>query len=99
MNPYVILGCSMQSTDTQIREAYLDRVRAFPPDSASSEFHLIQEAYERIRTPEGRAREVMRVDSTGGTLLDAVTDYCRVSDFLIKPMTLRNLQRGILRSL
>ena len=99
MNPYVILGCSIQSTDSEIREAYLERVRAFPPDSASGGFHLIQAAYERIRTPEGRAGEVTRVDATGGTLHDAVSDYCRVSDVLIRPITLRNLQGGILRSL
>ena len=99
MNPYAILGCSMQSSDTEIRQAYLDRVRAFPPDSASGEFRLIREAYERIRTAEGRAQEVTRVDSTGGTLRDAVTDYCRVSEIMIDPVEIQNLRRGILRCL
>ena len=99
MNPYAILGCSMHATDTEIRQAYLDRVRAFPPDSSSAEFRLIREAYERICTAEERARQLISVDSTGGDLSDAVADYCRVSDVMIKPPALSNLQRGILRSL
>ena len=51
-----ILGVESNAGDDEIRAAYLNKVKEFPPDRAPEEFERIRDAYETLRDPRKRAR-------------------------------------------
>jgi curved DNA-binding protein CbpA len=52
--PYEILEVEPFATDGEIKEAYIQRVKQYPPDRFPEEFKQIRDAYERISTLKGR---------------------------------------------
>jgi curved DNA-binding protein CbpA len=54
-DPYLVLGIGRRSSDAEIKRAYFQLVRQYPPESAPEKFQQIRAAYERLRTPESRA--------------------------------------------
>jgi curved DNA-binding protein CbpA len=54
MNPYVILRVAPQATDAEIRQAYLQAIRDFPPEREPEQFQKIAHAYEQIRDDAAR---------------------------------------------
>ncbi len=52
--PFEILGVPEDADDRQIKKAYLDAVRRYPPEQHPKRFHKIREAYERIATEKAR---------------------------------------------
>jgi hypothetical protein len=54
-----LLGVSASAIEKEIRRAYLDRVRAAPPDREPELFERIRDAYEQLRDPAVRARQVL----------------------------------------
>ena len=58
-DPYSILGVAPDATDEAIREAYLARLRQFPPDRNPEEFERTRDAYQRIDDPRKRATLVL----------------------------------------
>jgi curved DNA-binding protein CbpA len=55
-DPYLVLGIPESASDERIREAYLEGIRAFPPERAPDRFQRITEAYHVIRDDVSRAR-------------------------------------------
>lgn len=53
-SPYQILCVSEQSTDAEIKAAYLQQVKNNPPDRDQNRFQQIQQAYETIKNHESR---------------------------------------------
>lgn len=56
MNPYVILGLSQTADDEDIRKAYLDLVRRYPPETSPDRFEKISEAYQILKDEQSRLR-------------------------------------------
>ena len=54
MNPFLILRVSPTAGDPEIRRAYLDAIRKFPPESEPERFQAISHAYEQIRDEKSR---------------------------------------------
>jgi curved DNA-binding protein CbpA len=54
-DPYRMLELDRRATDAEIKRAYFQLVRQFPPERESQKFQQIRAAYERLRTPESRA--------------------------------------------
>lgn len=54
MTLHEILGISPSATEPEIRAAYLEKVKAFPPDRSPEEFEKIRDAYETLRDPRQR---------------------------------------------
>lgn len=54
MIPYDILNVSRDSSDEQIRNAYLKLVRKYPPDTAQDQFKKINNAYSQIKDEKSR---------------------------------------------
>jgi curved DNA-binding protein CbpA len=50
-DPYETLGVTPQSTESEIRNRYLQLVREFPPDRAPERFAQIRAAYDELRDP------------------------------------------------
>ncbi|MEZ4860721.1 MAG: J domain-containing protein [Caldilineaceae bacterium] len=54
-DPYLTLQIDRRATDAEIKRAYFQLVRQFPPEREPEKFQTIRNAYERLRTPESRA--------------------------------------------
>ncbi|MGQ9675610.1 MAG: J domain-containing protein [Chloroflexota bacterium] len=54
-NPYTVLGVEPDATSTEIRLAYLQRVREHAPERDPEGFKRVREAYETLRSPRKRA--------------------------------------------
>ncbi|MBI4905630.1 MAG: J domain-containing protein [Acidobacteria bacterium] len=58
-----ILGVGPQAGDAEIRAAYLKKVKEHPPDHSPAEFEKIRDAYEILRDPRRRARQLMEASN------------------------------------
>ena len=54
-----VLGVGADATDEQLRAAYLAKVREHPPDRDPEAFERVRDAYDQLRDPLLRARQVM----------------------------------------
>lgn len=54
-DPYLVLQIGRRATDAEVKRAYFQLVRQFPPEREPAKFQQIRAAYERLRTPESRA--------------------------------------------
>jgi len=50
MTPFEMLGVAEDASDTEIKQAYLQKIRDYPPERAPQQFQRIREAYELIQT-------------------------------------------------
>ena len=55
-NPYLVLGIDRRADEGEVKRAYFQLVRQYPPESAAEKFQEIRAAYEQLRNPESRAR-------------------------------------------
>jgi curved DNA-binding protein CbpA len=55
-DPYEVLDLKPDAGETEIRQRYLELVRAFPPDQAPERFAAIHAAYASLRDPAQRLR-------------------------------------------
>jgi curved DNA-binding protein CbpA len=55
-DPYGVLGIDRQASEAEIKRAYFQMVRQFPPEREPEKFRDIRTAYEQLRDPESRAR-------------------------------------------
>jgi curved DNA-binding protein CbpA len=61
-DPRQVLGIPPEAGDEEIRAAYLRKVKEFPPDRAPREFEKVRDAYEALRDPRRRARQLLCAD-------------------------------------
>ena len=54
-----ILGVALNATEEEIRAAYLRKVREHPPETSPEEFERIRDAWETLRDPRRRARNLL----------------------------------------
>ncbi len=59
MIPYLVLGLNHKSNDQEIRQKYLELVRAHPPSRDPEKFQQIQDAYDQIKERRDRVREYL----------------------------------------
>ncbi len=53
-SPYQCLAVDPDASDEQIRQAYLEKVKDFPPERDPEQFQIIQQAYEQIKDQKSR---------------------------------------------
>ena len=58
-DPRQVLGVGPEANDEEIRAAYLQKVKEFPPDRSPVEFEQVRDAYEKLRDPRQRARAML----------------------------------------
>lgn len=82
-NPYKVLGVDQSASDETIKSAYLERVKAHPPERDPEIFQRIRAAYESIENR--RARVAFRLfDSTLPTL-DDLMESAREPSSIVRP--------------
>jgi curved DNA-binding protein CbpA len=77
MNPYLILRVSPRASDAEIRRAYLEGIRKFPPEREPERFQAISRAYEQIRDERSRLNYLL-FDRTpsGATPSEVFVEFC-----------------------
>jgi DnaJ-class molecular chaperone len=72
--PYDILEVAEQATDSEIKQAYLQKVKQFPPDHYHEQFQQVHQAYETIKNLKCRTQYTLFTlpDADFNRLLDAV---------------------------
>jgi curved DNA-binding protein CbpA len=71
-DPYDVLGLTPDAGETEIRQRYLELVRAFPPERAPERFAAVHEAYAALRDPATRLQEQIFGLETGNDSFDAI---------------------------
>lgn len=59
MHPSDILGVAPDAGEEEIRAAYVRKVKEHPPDRSPEEFEKIRDAYDTLRDPRRRMREIL----------------------------------------
>jgi curved DNA-binding protein CbpA len=97
MNPYLILRVSPRAGDAEIRRAYLEAVRRFPPEREPERFQSIARAYEQIRDEKSRLKYFL-FDRTpsGATPSGAFMEFCAAAP-VQKPLNFEAM-KAFLRS-
>lgn len=54
--PYAILGVPENATQQEIRQAYLELLRKFPPEQAPDKFQELRDAWQLVADDVARAR-------------------------------------------
>ncbi len=54
MTPFEILNVSTDAGDTEIKQAYLQKIRDYPPEHAPKQFQRIRSAFEKIENQQKR---------------------------------------------
>ncbi|MBU0512525.1 MAG: J domain-containing protein [Chloroflexi bacterium] len=54
-DPYAVLGLSRHASMRQVKRAYFDLVRQYPPETQAKEFKLVRAAYEKLQTEAAKA--------------------------------------------
>ena len=61
-SPYDVLGVTSDASEAEIRAAYLRKVRECPPDREGDAFERVRDAYELLRDPRRRAKQMLATD-------------------------------------
>jgi tetratricopeptide (TPR) repeat protein len=56
-NSYSVLNLRKGATDEQVKQAYIELVKRYPPETHTDRFMVINRAYETLHDPEKRAKE------------------------------------------
>jgi DnaJ-class molecular chaperone len=76
MNPYLVLNVPADADDQTIRLAYLNALKASPPEADPQRFQAISQAYEKIKDQPSRHRLVLfNREMPADGVLDALVRY------------------------
>jgi curved DNA-binding protein CbpA len=87
MNPFHVLGVGVEAGDAEIRRAYLDAIKAAPPERDPERFAELTRAYESIKDEKRRyAHILLNADCPGDSPLDALVRWSRVRGAVPRPL-------------
>ncbi len=54
-DPYAVLGLPRRAIPREVKRAYFELVRQYPPETNGDEFKLVRAAYEQLQTEDAKA--------------------------------------------
>ncbi|MEA1923789.1 MAG: DnaJ domain-containing protein [Pseudomonadota bacterium] len=85
-NPYEILELATDCNDQQARRSYLDKIKEFPPEHFPEHFREINEAYELVKSQEGRFNyQLMDKDPGAASPIDTLRQPQTLAGFRQPP--------------
>lgn len=91
ISAFIVLGLPRDSTDAEIRERYLDLVRAHPPSRDPEQFQRVAAAYEAVKTLGARIDTMLFGAMQYESFDEAVADLESAATPKWKPPGLREL--------
>lgn len=89
MNPFHLLGIKETAGDEEIRHAYLDAIKAAPPERDADRFAELTRAYESVRDERARNEYILlNRDSPGDSPLDTLVRWACVRGGVPRPLPL-----------
>jgi len=87
MNPFHLLGIPEIADDEEIRHAYLDAIKAAPPERDADRFAKLTRAYESIKDERARYKYILlNKDCPGDSPLDALVQWARMRGGAPRPL-------------
>ena len=83
MYPYKVLEIAEEAPQSEVRKAYLAKLREFPPEKSAEKFQQVTEAYERIKDEVARAS--LKIFG-----MRHFSDNPRLTDLMPRPNSERN---------
>jgi curved DNA-binding protein CbpA len=79
MNPFLVLNLPPDCTDEQVRGAYHELLRKYPPELFPAEFQMIQESATALKTARDRWRcHLFQLPSDAESPLGVVKKFSRL---------------------
>ncbi len=69
LNPWEVLGVPAGASEENLRQAYLNKLRQYPPDRAPEEFERVRDAYSMARNPQMRMHAMLTADDPEASLV------------------------------
>lgn len=77
-----LLGVSAEAGEAEVRAAYLEQVKQHPPDRDPELFERIRDAYDQLRDPRVRARQVLHAADPAMPLMNLLAGTRPVRQFV-----------------
>ena len=90
-DPYVVLGLGLDADEKAIRSAYLEKIKAFPPEREPEQFERIRDAYALLRDPRRRIKYMLFHSDRGESFADLLTGSDRSRVFVGPELWLKAL--------
>ena len=91
-DPQAILGVTARASDDEIRAAYLRLVKDHPPEKEPEEFERIRDAYNTLRDPRRRMRDMLFSGDPFAPFSELVSDADRQRRYVGPAMWLEVLK-------
>lgn len=69
LDPWEVLGVPADASEETLRQAYLKKLRQYPPDRAPEEFERIRDAYDMARKPGMRMQAMLTGENPEASLV------------------------------
>ena len=76
-DPWSVLDVSEQADQDQIRAAYIEKVKEFPPDRCGEQFERIRDAYAQLKNPLLFRMRAILGESPSAPLASLLDDHTR----------------------
>ncbi len=80
-DPRAVLDVGAEAGEEEIRAAYLRKVKQYPPDRRPREFERVRDAYDLLRDPRRRMREMLMAGDPKLPLASLVGDRMTARHF------------------
>ena len=76
-DPWSVLDVSEQADKDQIRAAYIEKVKQFPPERCGEQFERIRDAYAQLKDPQRIRMIAILGESPSAPLASLLDDHIR----------------------
>ena len=81
-SPQNILGITQDAKAEEIREAYLGKIKEYPPEKYQAEFERVRDAYTILSDPHQRARMMIQSVNPMASLTSLLDNQNRKRQFV-----------------
>ena len=81
-NPWQVLGVDEAASPEEIRRAYLEKVRLYPPDQHPRQFEQLRDAFEAVKDPRRCAERLLFSGSPRMPLTELVQNKKAMFQFI-----------------
>jgi curved DNA-binding protein CbpA len=81
-NPHHVLGVAQDAKITEIRTAYLNKIKEYPPEKFPAEFERVRDAYTILSDAGYRTRLMLQSTDPGSSLESLLDDQKQNRQFI-----------------